>query len=203
MHDDQAKWSQVGAQQTLEGEFGSTYGDERFRPVLRQIFDYVIMLQREVFGRQDAIEAKVAALSRAIDLEPFKQSSPYVRPRDAEDVTEFSDMKSGIEHADRNIGLLIKAVSNDDEVEAHGHWVSLKADLAALRHQKSFEQERRFAFGYLHDALRFTRFADLPTDGLPVLRRVLAIAGKSQVCDSDLSTISRDLETAGFELAPQ
>lgn len=98
---------------------------------------------------------------------------------------------------------LERAVSQDDEVEVHAIGASIRYDLKDLRRAWQPHQHRRFALGYIYDALSFTPPKAISRDAVDAVKKAFAAASSEALTRDALLDIRDALDAAGLELQPQ
>jgi hypothetical protein len=90
-----------------------------------------------------------------------------------------------------------------DEVELHAVYASLRMDLRSLREMQGLDKRRRFAVGYIFDALTHTSCSQIEDSRIKALRDSLAIALEPrELTPTDLDSVRSRLEGADFSFFP-
>jgi len=98
---------------------------------------------------------------------------------------------------------LREAIKENDEVEIFGISASVRQDLKAQRDFPKIGRLRKFALGYIYDALSFTAPSSLEDRNVDSLVLALSIALETrEPTANDLDSIRSVLESDGFELFP-
>jgi len=124
----------------------------------------------------------------------------YVNPRLAAQDNDFDSVSVAI--ADK-AARFEAVLETGDEVEFHAVYASLRLDLRSLRDMKGLDKRRRFAVGYIFDALTHTSCSQIDDARMKAFRNSLAIAlERRDLTPSDVDSVRSCLEGADFSFFP-